>query len=99
MTAPMSHCVLVLLTNRLSLCMFVALPAHIQSRKVPEKFLVTLPWPPTRSRTHHATTGVSKLRARLTVMWHQPAASTHPSIYSSTGSNKLNPLAGLGREP
>lgn len=29
----------------------------------PRKVLVTLPWPPTRSRTHHAITGVSKLKS------------------------------------
>lgn len=96
LTAPISRCVLVLLTNRLSLCMSVAFPARIQSRMVvkkkkgrmvPEKF----GHPPLAAHAlaHHAITGVSKLKSsRLTVMWHQPAASAHPSIYSSTGSNK-----------
>lgn len=58
LTAPISRCVLVLLTNRLSLCMSVAFPARIQSRMVvkkkkkvawSQKSLVTLPWPPTLS--------------------------------------------------
>lgn len=73
------------------LCMFVALLQNrIQS--LPEKA-----WP-RRAQADALDRGVvvktKGLAARLTVMWHQPAASQ-----SAHQQTNLNPLAGLGRQP